>query len=88
MTILAILYTEISAAENEVAPSYHRLLGLYFLAVIFAATTLLNFYRSVVSSILFRIDFSITRRLLNSYSHSYYYSSSIRNSSSVQNAKI
>ena len=33
-----ILATKTTAALNEVALSYHRLRGLYFLAVVFAAT--------------------------------------------------
>ena len=35
---LVTLLTKITAAKNEVALSYHRLRGLYFLAVVFAAT--------------------------------------------------
>ena len=34
---LAILLTKIFVAQNEVALSYHRVRGPYFLAVIFAA---------------------------------------------------
>ena len=34
----SILLTKIAAAQNEVALSYHRVRGLYFLAVIFATT--------------------------------------------------
>ena len=33
-----ILLTKITAAQNEVALRYHRVRGLYFLAVIFATT--------------------------------------------------
>ena len=33
-----ILLTKITAAQNEVAHSYHSVRGLYFLAVVFAAT--------------------------------------------------
>ena len=33
-----IFLTNITAAENEVALSYHRVRGLYFLAVVFVAT--------------------------------------------------
>ena len=33
-----ILITKTTAAQNEVALSYHKLRGLYFLAIIFAAT--------------------------------------------------
>ena len=33
-----ILRTKINAAQNEAAFSYHRLRGLYFLAVVFVAT--------------------------------------------------
>ena len=36
--IYTILLTKITAAQNEVALSYHRVRGLYFLAAIFAAT--------------------------------------------------
>ena len=35
---LYILLTKITAAQNEVALSYHRVRGLYFLAVVFSAT--------------------------------------------------
>ena len=35
---ITILLTKASAAQNEVALSYHGMRGLYFLAVIFAAT--------------------------------------------------
>ena len=45
-TIKAILYfsQKISAAQNEVVPSHHRLRGLYFLEVIFEATIVLTVY--------------------------------------------
>ena len=33
-----ILHTKITAAQNEVAFSYHKVRGLYFLAAIFGAT--------------------------------------------------
>ena len=33
-----IILTKIAAAQNEVAPSYHRARGLYCLVVIYAAT--------------------------------------------------
>ena len=33
-----ILLTKTTAVQDEAAPSYHRLRGLYFLAVVFAAT--------------------------------------------------
>ena len=36
--IVAIFLKKIAAAQNEVALSYHRILGLYFLAVVFTAT--------------------------------------------------
>ena len=36
-----ILLTKTTAAQNEVALSYHRVRGLYFLAVVFVATILL-----------------------------------------------
>ena len=35
---MTILLTKIAAAQIEVAHSYHRLRGLYFVAVIFART--------------------------------------------------
>ena len=38
MTPMAILLTKITATQNEVALSYLRLRGLYFLAVVFATT--------------------------------------------------
>ena len=34
----SILLTKTTAAQNEVVLGYHRVRGLYFLAVIFAAT--------------------------------------------------
>ena len=37
-----ILLTKTTAAQNEVALSYHRARGLYFLAVVFVATTVLR----------------------------------------------
>ena len=37
-TEVVVLLTEITAAQKEVAISYHRVSGLYFLTVIFAAT--------------------------------------------------
>ena len=39
LRIRIILLTKITAAQDEVALSYHRVRGLYFLEVIFAATT-------------------------------------------------
>ena len=36
--IRSILLTKTTAAQNEVAPSYHIVSGLYFLAVVFVAT--------------------------------------------------
>ena len=33
-----MLLTKITAAQNEVALSYHKLRGLYFLAAVFTAT--------------------------------------------------
>ena len=33
-----ILLTKVTATQNEVTLRYHRVCGLYFLAVIFAAT--------------------------------------------------
>ena len=38
-----ILLTKTTAAQNEVALSYHRVRGLYFLAVIFVATIYTGF---------------------------------------------
>ena len=35
---LNIVATKTTAAQNEVALSYHKVCGLYFLAVVFAAT--------------------------------------------------
>ena len=37
----AILLTKTTAAQNEVAFSYHEVRGLYFLAVVFEATIVL-----------------------------------------------
>ena len=39
--VLTILLTKTTAARNGVALSYHRVRGLYFLAVVFAAIILL-----------------------------------------------
>ena len=39
---IIILLTKTTAAQNEVALSYYRMRGLYFLTVIFAATILLK----------------------------------------------
>ena len=39
-----ILLTKTTAAQNEVALSYHRVRGLYFLAVVFVATIVLVLY--------------------------------------------
>ena len=39
-----ILLTKTTAAQNEVALSYHRVRGLYFLAVVFATTVIYNSY--------------------------------------------
>ena len=38
MHVAYILLTEITAVQNEIALSYHKVQGLYFLEVIFAAT--------------------------------------------------
>ena len=38
LCIINILLIKTTAAQNEVALTYHRVRGLYFLAVIFAAT--------------------------------------------------
>ena len=35
-TVIIIFFTKITVAQNEVVQSYHRLCGLYFVAVIFA----------------------------------------------------
>ena len=35
---IPILHTKKAAAQNEVALTYHKVRGLYFLAVVFAAT--------------------------------------------------
>ena len=37
-SLTTILLTKTTAAQNEIALSYHRVRGLYFLAVVFAAT--------------------------------------------------
>ena len=39
--IYCTLLAKITAAQNEDALSYHRVRGLYFLAVVFAATIIL-----------------------------------------------
>ena len=36
--LYTILLTKTTAVQNEVALSYHKVRGLYFLAVVFAAT--------------------------------------------------
>ena len=38
----AILLTKTTAARNEIALSYHRVRGLYLMAVVFAATIFLQ----------------------------------------------
>ena len=38
ITFITILLTKITAAQNKVALRHHKVHGLYFLAVIFAAT--------------------------------------------------
>ena len=45
-SIYKILLTKTTAVENEVALSYHRMRGLYFLAVVFASTI-----ESIVSTV-------------------------------------
>ena len=40
--ILIILLTKTTAAQSEDALSYYRMRGLYFLAVVFAATIVFN----------------------------------------------
>ena len=49
--MLYIFLTKVIAARNEVAPSYHRVRGLYFLAVIFA-TTIALLYKRMLHSLL------------------------------------
>ena len=39
---LIIRLTKITAAQNEVSLSYHRVRGLYFLAVVFTATIVID----------------------------------------------
>ena len=36
--LLTILLTKTTSSQNVVALSYHKVLGLYFVAVVFAAT--------------------------------------------------
>ena len=36
--------TRTTAAQNEVTPTYHRVRGLYFLTVVFEATTQLLYF--------------------------------------------
>ena len=38
MVMIYILLTKIIAVQNEVSLSYHRVRGLYFIAVVFVAT--------------------------------------------------
>ena len=45
---LTILLTETAAAQNEVALSYHKMRGLYFLAVVFVAADLLAHHRTTI----------------------------------------
>ena len=40
--LLSIILTKTTAAQNDVALSYRRVRGLYFLAVVFAATIFEN----------------------------------------------
>ena len=39
-----ILLTKTTAAQNEVARSYHKVRGLYFLAVVFATSVVLSYF--------------------------------------------
>ena len=41
MCIFSRIYTKITGARNDVARSYHKMRGLYFLAVIFTMTIML-----------------------------------------------
>ena len=41
--LIAILLTKVNFTQNKVALSYHGVRGLYFLAVIFAATVQIFF---------------------------------------------
>ena len=41
MNINIMLFTKTTAAQNEVALSYNRVRGLYFLAVVFVATIII-----------------------------------------------
>ena len=56
---LTILLTKITATQNEAALSYHIVLGLYFLAVVFAAVTLylLQFTSYYTPAFLRSVDF-------------------------------
>ena len=49
---ITILLTKTTAARNGVALSYHSVRGLYFLAVVFAATVGVTFLKIVFSFIL------------------------------------
>ena len=49
--IYIILLTKTTAAQNEVAHSYHNVLGLYFLALVFAATIILKFSLFFVAAV-------------------------------------
>ena len=58
-----ILPAKITASQNEDALSYHRVRGLYFLAVVFVATLVKDFLNggyltnhSVAMSLFFRVD--------------------------------
>ena len=57
-----ILLTKITFTQNEVALSYHRVRGLYFLAVIFAATILCSGTEG----------YTVTNKTINSISCSYH----------------
>ena len=51
MSIIYRLLTKITAAQNEVALTYHRVRGLYFLAVIFGATVIFRYSHTPANQI-------------------------------------
>ena len=69
ITDFTTLFTKITAAENEATLTYHKVRGLYFLAVIFAATImhLMNYPLHIVLAvvctrlILTSTEFSVSR---------------------------
>ena len=56
--MLTIFLTEIIAAHNEVPLVYHRVCGVYFLAVVFAVTKNLFFAFFILAS-LYNLDLSL-----------------------------